>query len=278
MILDLGLPDMDGQEVLTQLREWLTAPIIVLSARDQEQQKITALDHGADDYLTKPFSTGELLARIRAALRHAARVGGGEPGATTYEIGELEDRSGGAARVHGRQRSASHADRIQAADDARPLGRQSAHASAAVERSLGPAAGRRRRTTCASSWPTCGASSRPTRPSRAICSRSRAWAIGWRASEAWGGGRGVERSDAAIGTARQLSVKFDRPFLNCRNQNGAGARGLLNFDFARRNCDFASGGWGSTSNLIVSQESLVGRSLFVSSVAASRRKRLVFSR
>ena len=75
VILDLGLPDMDGQEVLRQLREWLAAPIIVLSARDQEQQKITALDHGADDYLTKPFSTGELLARIRVALRHAARSG-----------------------------------------------------------------------------------------------------------------------------------------------------------------------------------------------------------
>jgi two-component system KDP operon response regulator KdpE len=90
VLLDLGLPDIDGQEVLQQLREWLTAPIIVLSARDQEQQKIAALDHGADDYLTKPFSTGELLARIRAALRHAARVGGSEPGATTYEIGELK--------------------------------------------------------------------------------------------------------------------------------------------------------------------------------------------
>jgi two-component system, OmpR family, KDP operon response regulator KdpE len=90
VILDLGLPDMDGQEVLRQLREWLTAPIIILSARDQEQQKITALDHGADDYLTKPFSTGELLARIRAALRHAARVDAGEPGATKFEIGELK--------------------------------------------------------------------------------------------------------------------------------------------------------------------------------------------
>ena len=75
VILDLGLPDMDGQEVLKQLREWLQAPIIILSARDQEQQKIAALDHGADDYLTKPFSTGELLARIRVALRHAAQVG-----------------------------------------------------------------------------------------------------------------------------------------------------------------------------------------------------------
>jgi two-component system KDP operon response regulator KdpE len=89
VILDLGLPDMDGQDVLRQLREWLAVPIIVLSARDQENQKIAALDHGADDYLTKPFSTGELMARIRAALRHAARVGGGEPGATIYEVRDL---------------------------------------------------------------------------------------------------------------------------------------------------------------------------------------------
>jgi two-component system KDP operon response regulator KdpE len=89
VILDLGLPDIDGQDVLRQLREWLQAPIIVLSARDQEQQKITALDHGADDYLTKPFSTGELLARIRVALRHAAHPGGNF-GATSFEFGELK--------------------------------------------------------------------------------------------------------------------------------------------------------------------------------------------
>jgi two-component system, OmpR family, KDP operon response regulator KdpE len=69
VILDLGLPDIDGQEVLIQLREWLKAPVIVLSGRGQEAQKITAFDHGADDYLTKPFSTGELLARMRAVLR-----------------------------------------------------------------------------------------------------------------------------------------------------------------------------------------------------------------
>jgi two-component system KDP operon response regulator KdpE len=75
VILDLGLPDMDGQEVLRRLREWLRAPIIVLSVRDQEQQKIKALDNGANDYLTKPFSTGELLARIRVALRHASGEG-----------------------------------------------------------------------------------------------------------------------------------------------------------------------------------------------------------
>jgi two-component system KDP operon response regulator KdpE len=73
VILDLGLPDLDGQEVLKRLREWLQAPIVILSVRDQDQQKIDALDNGADDYLTKPFSTGELLARIRVALRHAAQ-------------------------------------------------------------------------------------------------------------------------------------------------------------------------------------------------------------
>jgi two-component system KDP operon response regulator KdpE len=71
MILDLGLPDIDGQEVLKKVRAWLKAPIIILSARNQESQKVQALDGGADDYLTKPFSQAELLARIRVALRHA---------------------------------------------------------------------------------------------------------------------------------------------------------------------------------------------------------------
>jgi len=89
VILDLGLPDIDGQDVIRRLREWLTAPIIILSARDQDQQKITALDNGADDYLTKPFSTGELLARIRVALRHSERVGG-EAGNTIFECADLK--------------------------------------------------------------------------------------------------------------------------------------------------------------------------------------------
>jgi two-component system KDP operon response regulator KdpE len=88
IILDLGLPDVDGQEVIRQLREWLNAPVIVLSARDQEQQKIMALDNGADDYLTKPFSTGELLARIRVALRHAARGSGEE--ISIFDAGDLK--------------------------------------------------------------------------------------------------------------------------------------------------------------------------------------------
>ncbi|MFN8372188.1 MAG: response regulator [Anaerolineae bacterium] len=73
VILDLGLPDIDGLDVTRQLREWTTTPILVLSARDQEQDKIMALDAGADDYLTKPFAIGELLARMRVALRHALR-------------------------------------------------------------------------------------------------------------------------------------------------------------------------------------------------------------
>lgn len=71
ILLDLGLPDMDGLEVLRDLRQWTQTPVIVLSARGQEKDKIEALDGGADDYLTKPFGIGELLARIRAALRHS---------------------------------------------------------------------------------------------------------------------------------------------------------------------------------------------------------------
>lgn len=89
VILDLGLPDMDGQDVIRRLREWLTAPIIVLSARDQDEQKITALDSGADDYLTKPFSTGELLARVRVALRHAS-CSSADAGSTEYRTGDLK--------------------------------------------------------------------------------------------------------------------------------------------------------------------------------------------
>lgn len=73
VILDLGLPDMDGVEVIKAIRTWSAIPIIILSARSSEQHKIDALDAGADDYLTKPFGFGELLARIRVALRHAIR-------------------------------------------------------------------------------------------------------------------------------------------------------------------------------------------------------------
>ena len=73
ILLDLALPDGDGLDVTRRLREWFAGPIIVLSARGQEADKVAALDGGADDYLTKPFGTGELLARVRAAQRHSAR-------------------------------------------------------------------------------------------------------------------------------------------------------------------------------------------------------------
>jgi two-component system KDP operon response regulator KdpE len=72
-LLDLGLPDSDGVDVIRQVREWSTMPIVVISARGEEASKIAALDAGADDYLTKPFGVGELLARMRVALRHASR-------------------------------------------------------------------------------------------------------------------------------------------------------------------------------------------------------------
>ena len=88
VLLDLGLPDMDGQDVLQLLREWLKAPIIVLSVRSQDAQKIKALDNGADDYLTKPFSTGELLARVRVALRKVAQTSASSD-SPSFELGDL---------------------------------------------------------------------------------------------------------------------------------------------------------------------------------------------
>lgn len=87
ILLDLGLPDGDGLDATRQVREWSTAPIIVLSARGQERDKVAALDAGADDYLTKPFSVGELLARMRVALRHRARGGEVPP---LFEAGALQ--------------------------------------------------------------------------------------------------------------------------------------------------------------------------------------------
>src|SRR5262249_32663373 len=77
-IVDLGLPDIDGVNVIRRIREWSPMPIIVLSARAFERSKVEALDAGADDYVTKPFGVGELLARVRAALRHAARPPSGQ--------------------------------------------------------------------------------------------------------------------------------------------------------------------------------------------------------
>jgi two-component system KDP operon response regulator KdpE len=100
VILDLGLPDMDGIEVCARLREWTQAPVIVLSVRDNDRDKVTALDQGADDYLTKPFSIQELLARIRVALRHSIQAHGSKSvvvkaGPLTIDLaGHLVTRNG----------------------------------------------------------------------------------------------------------------------------------------------------------------------------------------
>jgi two-component system KDP operon response regulator KdpE len=88
LIVDLGLPDIDGVQVIRQIREWSAVPIIVLSARTQEEQKVQALENGADDYVTKPFGTRELLARIRVALRH--RVAAAESGESTFKMGRWQ--------------------------------------------------------------------------------------------------------------------------------------------------------------------------------------------
>ncbi len=87
VILDLGLPDMDGKEVIRRLREWSAVPILVLSARDREAEKIEALDLGADDFINKPFGMGELMARLRAALRHRMQEKGETP---VLRLGSVE--------------------------------------------------------------------------------------------------------------------------------------------------------------------------------------------
>lgn len=100
VVLDMGLPDMDGLQVLVRLREWSKVPVLVLTVRDREADKVAALDGGADDYLTKPFGTGELLARLRVLLRHAPGTGD-QP---VYTVGELVvDFPAHTAAVKGRE-------------------------------------------------------------------------------------------------------------------------------------------------------------------------------
>jgi two-component system KDP operon response regulator KdpE len=86
VLLDLGLPDLDGVTVLKRLREWSRVPVVVLSVREREEDKIAALDAGADDYVTKPFATGELLARLRVAQRHSQPV----PEESVFRSGDVE--------------------------------------------------------------------------------------------------------------------------------------------------------------------------------------------
>jgi len=88
VLLDLGLPDIDGLEVTRRLREWTQVPILVISARGREDDKVAALDAGADDYVTKPFGVRELLARLRVALRRASRISGGET--SRFKVQDLD--------------------------------------------------------------------------------------------------------------------------------------------------------------------------------------------
>lgn len=90
MLLDLGLPDFDGMDIIQKVREWSDVPIIVVSARDQDKEKAAALDCGADDYLTKPFSATELLARIRVALRHLAKQQSSHAARAVLSVGGLQ--------------------------------------------------------------------------------------------------------------------------------------------------------------------------------------------
>jgi two-component system, OmpR family, KDP operon response regulator KdpE len=102
VLLDLGLPDQDGLEVVRRLRAWSKAPIVVVSARGREQDKVEALDAGADDYLTKPFGASELLARLRVALRHAAR--GADGTSAQYDVDGIHvDVERREVRVRGRE-------------------------------------------------------------------------------------------------------------------------------------------------------------------------------
>lgn len=100
ILLDLGLPDIPGQTVLKRLREWCATPVIILTVQDSGTEKVTALDNGADDYVTKPFHAGELLARMRAALRHVQ----GSPKETLFRFGNLEvDLAGRIVRKSGQE-------------------------------------------------------------------------------------------------------------------------------------------------------------------------------
>jgi two-component system KDP operon response regulator KdpE len=105
VILDLGLPDMDGLEIIHRLRDWTSVPIIIVSARGQEKDKVAALDAGADDYLTKPFGAGELLARIRVALRHSSAIAGDTPQEMKqFSVGDLTvDLAGRRVLVRGHE-------------------------------------------------------------------------------------------------------------------------------------------------------------------------------
>ena len=160
ILLDLGLPDQDGLVVTQRLREWAKTPIIVISARGREEDKIQALDAGADDYLTKPFGVGELLARIRVALRNARARRARQLRSSRWASCKV-DLARRQVLVE-RAGSSPHADRVQAARDAGQARRPRDHPPAAAQGGVGPGLEPSRPSTCASTWGSCATSSSRT--------------------------------------------------------------------------------------------------------------------
>ena len=168
VILDLGLPGMSGIEVVEGLRGWSSVPIIILSARGAEHEKVAALDAGADDYVTKPFGMDELLARLRAALRRNAPAPESalvETDHFTVDLAAKKVRRP-AGEVRSRRWCATRAGWSP---------------SASCSRTSGAPSTARRPTTCGSTWPTSAASWSPSPPSPATSSPSPAWATASRA-------------------------------------------------------------------------------------------------
>ncbi len=172
LVLDLGLPDGDGIQLIRDVRGWSGVPIIVLSARVDEADKIAALDAGADDYLTKPFGMGELLARVRANLRRpraATADGAAYEADPVFRFGEcrggpsLPAWYGATARRCISRRSNTGCSRCLSPTrgECSPIASCCAKSGALPTRS--------RATTCASTWGTCGKSWKPTLPSLGIC-------------------------------------------------------------------------------------------------------------
>lgn len=185
IILDLGLPDMDGLDILRSLRSWTSLPVVVVSARSHERDKVAALDLGADDYLTKPFGTDELLARVRTAIRHTRTVSGNDEIARngTYTVGDLViDYNKHQVRVRGENVHLTLSEfRIVAL-----LGKYAGKVLTydfIIKELWGPGPAATTRSS-GSTWPTSAGRSKRTLPSRSISSRKWAWATGWpRAAE-----------------------------------------------------------------------------------------------
>ena len=173
-IVDLVLPDIDGIEVCRRLREWSDMPILVLSAVGEEEEKVRALEAGADDYVTKPFGARELVARLQAALRRA----GGGPDEPAIRVDGLEvDLSARTVRVEG-VRGPPDADRVRPAAHARAQPRAADDAPMRCSSRSGARSTRPTHRSCARTSPTCGARSSRPATARATSAPTPAWATG----------------------------------------------------------------------------------------------------